>query len=213
MKTKIIFMIGFVLVCNISRAQTWNEWFRQKKTQKKYLIQQIAALKVYLNYLKKGYGIVQKGMKVVGDIKEGNFKSHDEYFTSLRSVNEIVSSSGKVSATIYYENLTIETIKHIIKDLEGTHVLTIEEREYVRSVGNNLFYLSERNVDEVKNLITANELEMKDDERLSRLLVLYEDAKDRFSFSRKFYNDNRVLILQREKELREVNELSQTIGL
>jgi hypothetical protein len=200
-------------VCNISQAQTWNEWFRQKKTQKKYLIQQIAALKVYLNYLKKGYGIVQKGMKVVGDIKEGNFKSHDEYFASLRSVNEIVSGSGKVSATLYYENLTIETIKYIIKDLEGTRVLTTEETEYVRSVGNNLFQLAERNVDEVKSIITATELEMKDDERLSRLLVLYEDAKDRFSFSRKFYNDNRVVILQREKELREVNEMSQTIGL
>ena len=46
-----------ILSTNIGHSQKWDEWFKQKKTQKKYLIQQIAALKVYLGYLKEGYDI------------------------------------------------------------------------------------------------------------------------------------------------------------
>lgn len=59
-----------------SKVQTFHEWFRQKKTQKKYLIQQIAALKVYLGYVQKGYSIAQKGLTTVSNIKKGNFDLH-----------------------------------------------------------------------------------------------------------------------------------------
>ena len=52
-------LILFVLAGGLSQAQTFNEWFRQKATQKKYLIQQIAALQVYLDYVQKGYAIAQ----------------------------------------------------------------------------------------------------------------------------------------------------------
>lgn len=54
--------MAFVFSFQLAEAQTFDEWFRQKKTQKKYLVQQIAALKVYLGYLKEGYEIAQKGM-------------------------------------------------------------------------------------------------------------------------------------------------------
>src|SRR5687768_615661 len=111
MKFRILIMSLLLFVVQSAHSQAWNEWFRQKKTQKKYLIQQIAALKVYLKYLKQGYGIVKKGMQVVGDIKEGNFNSHKEYFGSLREVNELISGSGKVSSTLYYESAILEMVK------------------------------------------------------------------------------------------------------
>lgn len=50
----ILFIMFFV---NRSHAQTWDEWFNQKSTQKKYLLQQIAAFEAYLSYAKKGYDI------------------------------------------------------------------------------------------------------------------------------------------------------------
>jgi hypothetical protein len=42
-----------LLFVQVSTAQTWSEWFSQKKTQKKYLLEQVAALKIYAGYLKK----------------------------------------------------------------------------------------------------------------------------------------------------------------
>lgn len=55
----IITLTIFVTVCN---AQTFAEWFKQKETQKKYLIQQIVAFQMYLGYVQKGYSIAQKGL-------------------------------------------------------------------------------------------------------------------------------------------------------
>ena len=43
-------------------AQTLAEWVSQKVTQKKYLLQQIAALQVYSGYLSKGYSIAKDGL-------------------------------------------------------------------------------------------------------------------------------------------------------
>jgi len=89
---RIIFLTA-IIMCVLAgqlSAQNWQEWFRQKKTQRKYLVQQIAALKVYLEYLKEGYAVAKKGLNLVGDIKDGNFNSHAEYFGSLKLVNPSV---------------------------------------------------------------------------------------------------------------------------
>ncbi len=64
MKT-ILLVIATVLLFQSANAQTWDEWFKQKKTQKKYLVQQIAALRVYLDYLKKGYTVVHNGLNTI----------------------------------------------------------------------------------------------------------------------------------------------------
>ncbi len=52
------------------QAQNWNEWFRQKKTQIRYYVEQISALQVYIDLGQKGYGIYQDGLTVINDIKQ-----------------------------------------------------------------------------------------------------------------------------------------------
>ena len=66
-------------------AQTVNEWVNQKSTQKKYLLQQIAALQVYINYAKKGYNIVSGGINTIRDIKKGDLNLHNTFFSSLKT--------------------------------------------------------------------------------------------------------------------------------
>ena len=61
--------LGDLLICfslcafsfQAAKAQTFAEWFQQKKTQIKYLTEQIAALEQYGNYVKQGYRIAQGG--------------------------------------------------------------------------------------------------------------------------------------------------------
>src|SRR5690242_12522106 len=102
---KIIIVIALMFSVQISNAQTFNEWLRQKKTQKQYLLQQVAALKVYLEYLKKGYKIVDKGLTIVGDIKQGKFDLDIEYLESLKNVNSAVSGSAKVASIVAYQRM------------------------------------------------------------------------------------------------------------
>ncbi|MCH5688762.1 conjugal transfer protein TraI [Niabella sp. W65] len=53
MKKILLFLLLVVSAGSNLQAQTFAEWFQQKKTQKKYLLQQIAALQVYIGYAKK----------------------------------------------------------------------------------------------------------------------------------------------------------------
>jgi hypothetical protein len=213
MKFRILIMSLLLFVMQSAYSQTWNEWFRQKKTQKKYLIQQIAALKVYLKYLKKGYGIAKKGMQVVGDIKEGNFNSHKEYFGSLKEVNEVISGSGKVSSTLYFEAAIIDMLKKIRNDADESTALTSEEKQYVHTVCDNLLKLSDEAVSDLQDLLTDSHLEMKDDERITRLAKMNGEARERFSYTRRLFNSNRLLIMQREKERKEVDNGEELINV
>ena len=96
---KKLLIISIVVLCaeNLS-AQTWAEWFRQKATQKKYLLQQIAALHVYSGYLSKGYSIAKDGLNTIKSIKNGDLLQHSNYFTSLVTVNPQIKRYKKVPA-------------------------------------------------------------------------------------------------------------------
>lgn len=71
---RLIVLILFAILSTDVKAQTFAEWFRQSATQKKYLLQQIAALQVYIGYVQKGYSIAKEGLSAISDIKHGEFK-------------------------------------------------------------------------------------------------------------------------------------------
>ncbi|ULT42931.1 conjugal transfer protein TraI [Niabella defluvii] len=71
MKKILLFLLLVVSAGSNLQAQTFAEWFQQKKTQKKYLLQQIAALQVYIGYAKKGYNIAKDGLNTIGGFTRG----------------------------------------------------------------------------------------------------------------------------------------------
>src|SRR3954469_16187075 len=90
---KTTFIISLLLAfAGQSQGQTFSEWFRQKKTQKKYLIEQIAALQVYTGYLEKGYSIVIEGLSQISNIKHSDFDLHADYFSSLKYINPSIKN-------------------------------------------------------------------------------------------------------------------------
>ncbi len=70
----------------------------QNKTQKEYLIEQIAQLKIYLELTEKGYKIAKEGLTTIGQIKRGEFKLHKNRFDSLLIVNPKIGSSSRLQA-------------------------------------------------------------------------------------------------------------------
>jgi len=202
--SKFILIFAFAICANISHAQTFNEWFRQKKTQKKYLLQQIAALRVYLDYLKKGYKIVDKGLTIVGDIKQGKFDLDIEYLESLGNVNSAVSGSAKVASIIGYQKKIMTEFRKLKSLANETAYFTDEERKYVESVYANMLRESELSLDELDRVLSNSDFEMTDDERVKRVDALYVDMKDKYTFTKSFSNSTQVLIAQRSQEDYEV---------
>lgn len=193
-----------------AQSPNWNEWFRQKKTQRKYLIQQIAALKVYLEYLKKGYDIAQKGLTTIGDIKNGTFNLDKDYFSSLKQVNPVVRNSPKVNAVLAYQHSIVKDFKKLYEDSRDEEMLTPEEIRYIENVYHNMLTECEDSIDELTLITTSGEAEMKDDERLHRLDKVHEDMLEKYAFTKDFTASVRLIILNRSKEKRETQELQKS---
>lgn len=203
MKFIMILITGMIL-STAAPAQTWNEWFKQKKTQKKYLVKQIALLRVYLGYLKKGYEIADKGLTTIHNIKNGDFNLHRDFFGSLKNVNPHIKNSAKVADIIAFQVYIIQNIKRVNNFCKNNEYFTPEEIRYVAAVYSNMLFLCDASISELLTIIRSNETEMKDDERLVRIDKLYDDMLDKHAFVQSFDSDVRLIARERERETRSV---------
>lgn len=200
-------VISLVLLSLGTQAQTpnANEWLRQKKTQRKYLIQQIAALKVYLEYLKKGYKIVDKGLTTIGEIKNGTFNLDKDYLNSLKQVSPVVKNSPKVKEVLVYHHSITSDFRKFLDDCRKDANLTSDEVHYIEDVYQNMLKECEVSIDELTVITTTGEAEMKDDERLLRLDKVHDDMQDKYAFIQGFISSTRLLSLERAKEKNQIN--------
>jgi len=208
---RITILLLVVLCCGAAQAQTpnGNEWFRQKKTQRKYLIQQIAALKVYLEYLKKGYMIVDKGLTTIGDIKDGTFTMDKDYVNSLKQVSPVVKNSPKLNEVIAYQNSIRKDLYKLVLESRKDENLSSDEVEYIEEVYKNMLEECEASIDELIVITTSGEAEMKDDERLLRLDKVHDDMQDKYAFTQDFISSTRLLCVGRAKEKNQIKRSEQ----
>jgi len=207
MKKACIVVIALVLMVYPAKAQdapNFNEWFKQKKTQIKYLVQQIAALQVYLGYLKKGYEIVDNGLTTIGNIKDGSFNQDQTYLNSLRTVSPVVRNAPEVQNILVYQQYIVKAFKGLQHFAAGNEYFTAQEREYINVVHLNMLRECQDSVDELNLILTAGETEMTDDDRLQRLGRVHEEMLDKYSYTRAFISSTQVLAFQRAKEDQEI---------
>lgn len=198
----------FVLLLNVIvspvQAQTFEEWFQQKKTQKKYLVQQIAALQVYIGYTKKGYKIAQEGLTTIGGFTRGELNLHTDFFNSLSTVHPEIRQSPKARAIVSLQRQIVREYNRTYSALGKTKAFTDDEMDYMEGVYRRLLEDCDRNLDELKDLITDDKLQMKDDERLERIERLYLDMQDKYTFEKSFGNEALVLATARKQEQKDI---------
>ena len=199
-------------VCGVS-AQTANEWVNQKSTQKKYLLQQIAALQVYINYAKKGYNIVSGGINTIRDIKKGDLNLHNTFFSSLKTINPKISRYAKVADIISYQVRIIKLARQTLQSIKEANQFSVEEIEYCKKVLDALLDDCIQSVTELLEIITPDKLQMTDDERLVRIDKLYGDMQDKFTFCNVMSEDIGLLALQRLSEQIEINRSKLINGI
>ncbi len=208
----ILYFSIFVIISNL-HSQTTEEWTQQKKTQKKYLLQQIAALQVYLGYAKKGYNIVTDGINTIRNIKNGDFNLHRDFLNRLKNVNPAIRRYAKVADIIAYQAKIIKQTKATLQQIRETKQFTESELDYCKLVFDNLLGECIKTVEELVLVTTSGELEMKDDERLKRIDGLYADVQDKYSFACSFSEDMGLLAVQRLGEQMEANRSKLINGI
>lgn len=204
MKKIILFSLLLVSVAGNLKAQTFAEWTRQKKTQKKYLLQQIAALQVYIGYAQKGYNIAKEGLATIGGFTRGEFDLHTGYFHSLKSVNPAIRRYVKVADIFSLQIKIVQNYNRSYRHLNGSNVISNNELAYVGRVFRRLLDDCDKVLEELLVITTDGKLEMKDDERMERIDMLYLNMQDKYTFSQSFSNDIKSLAASRIKEKTDV---------
>lgn len=201
-----LFAIG-LLVCGFplsGAAQTLGEFFKQKKTQKRYLLQQIAALQVYLGYAKKGYELVGSGLRTVRDISNGEFSLHNAFISSLKKVSPFVRNNSKVAEIIACQLGVMRAF-----DIGEKDKLPISSQLYVQDVKAHLLDECFKDLEELLLVVTAGKVEMSDSDRLDRLDKVYLSMMDKYSFALDFSSQVKLLIAGGTSEEQSINYLKK----
>ncbi|MCC8409330.1 hypothetical protein LJ707_10335 [Mucilaginibacter sp. UR6-1] len=199
-------MKAFIITCialvtfSVAHGQTWSEWFKQNKTQKKYLTQQIAALKVYIKYAQKGYKIAKEGLTTIGNITNGEFNLHEVFFNSLRMVNPEIKNYVRVADIIALQVKIVKEYNSTYSWLSRSDTFEGSELDYIERSYRRLLENCEALIDELIAVTTDSQLEMKDDERMERINRLYTQMQENWEFCRGFGNESKGLAIARLRD-------------
>lgn len=206
-------IIPFIMLYHDGNAQNFNEWFQQKKTQKEYLIGQIAAFQVYMDYLQKGYSIARKGLTVIGDIKKGEFSLHEDYFSSLKEIKPEIKNYVRVAQVIFIERKIMLMCHKTLIQVKQNEMIRSDEAAYITRVFDRLLDDGEMLVEELSLVVTPGKLEMTDEERITRIDAIYKDMVDKYSFLSHFTGHVRALANARSNEVNDIKMIQLIEGL
>jgi hypothetical protein len=179
---KKVLMVVAVLLFKYSGAQTQEEFFDQKKTQLRYLAEQIAALKEYARYVGQGYEIAQQGLQVVDDLKKGEFSLHKRYFDNLNIVKPQISGYWKVAA-IMLSSVRIAQACRLAHVNIRSGAFTTEERKYLNNVCLRVLREIDGVLADLKSVLATGNMQLSDEGRLVIIDNLFQSMLAHQKFS------------------------------
>ena len=184
-------------------AQTFSfgDLFGQAGKQKNYYLQQIAAYQAFESELKQGYNVVKNGLNGICDINTAELNAHTAYYQSLKQPGSSVKSNTQVQDILNWQT---EVNASFSQPFNG---LTDDEQTYVGTVKTSLLQACNNDLTDLQNLLATGKLQMTDDERLKRLAQIHTAMLDKYEFSRSFMNSIRLLLAQRQQDIKEIQTL------
>ncbi|RYJ44307.1 hypothetical protein [Flavobacterium beibuense] len=176
-----------------------------QSSQKKVLLQQIAALKVYGGYVQKGYSIARKGLNTISDFKDGEFSLHSTFFSALATVNPNIAGYDKIAKIIGLQ-LKILKQRQEASDLLYDDLYLGNERQYAERVFGRLMADCRENLDQLLVVLSDSSLVMEDSDRLARIDYLHGRMLDNYAFSKSFSAELEVLLASRQQDQNDINK-------
>jgi hypothetical protein len=150
---------------------------------------------------------------MIGDFKRGEFNLHTGYFNSLKNVNPKIKQYAKVADIMVMQVAIIKGYNRTRRQMQESGAFNGKELDYIIRVLGRLLDDCENTLDELITVTTDGNLEMKDDERLERIDILYQDMTDKYTFSQSFSNETMVLAASRIKENNDVQTSRALYGI
>jgi hypothetical protein len=210
---KLILLLFILLGSRASQSQGLREWFAQRKTQREYLIEQIAHLKLYLELAEKGYKIAQEGLTMISSFKRGEFELHKNRFDSLMIVRSVIGSYGNVERITDLHDLVNMICERGGADLEKTNQFTSQELDYCKTVYARLYNDGQVIITHLLATIRNGQLSLTDDERIERIDELLSQVQSNYRFAKDFYESTLALARQKARERKTIKNSLLLHGL
>lgn len=181
--------------------------------QRKELLLQIAALQVYIDYARKGYSVVSKGLNFIGDAKRGEVNLHGDYFTSLLKINPKVRNYYKAAEILSMQFKIMKIYKRTYAELKGNDLLHGSELDYIERSFERLLGNCNDTLDQLLVVTTDSKLELKDDQRIERIDALHKMMLEDYNFCLSFSNEAKLLSLSKTREKGDVRNAGAIYGL
>jgi hypothetical protein len=185
-------------------GQNLAEWTRQKKTQIRYLTDQVAALQVYISCTAEGYTIARKGLGLIGVSGDRDLGMHVGYFSSLRQVNPNLKNHRDVAEVMTLQISIVSICEHSRSYVITSGLFTEREISYILGVHKKILDDVAQSMAEMIRLLTPGDFLMKDNERIEGVRRIWRKMKDNSGFALRFRDEWAVLGAARLKEGREV---------
>lgn len=192
-----------------AQAQTFAEWFSQKKTQKKYLLQQIAALQVYSTYLKQGYGIATNGLGSISGYLKSENDLHQTYYNRLKTADPAVRNNTMVKEIMAWQ----QDILKRTQEINQATGMTLAEKNYLASVGAAVLKDCDQQLSALQNVVTDNKMEMNDAERLGLITKIHTAMQANYQFTSSFAAQVKIVALRRQQEQNQVAVSKKVYGI
>ncbi|SEJ52936.1 hypothetical protein SAMN05216327_11241 [Dyadobacter sp. SG02] len=184
MKKKCVLLTFFLLFAlGESRAQLFKEWFRQNRTQRQYLKEQIVQLKLYLELTKKGYKIAKAGLNTIHQIKNCEFKLHKNRFDSLLVVKSGITSLSRLQHISDLHGSVNEIYEELPRDIEACQGLSPAQKRQFNDVLTEFYDDSQVLVYGFFAVVRDGQLSMTDDERIKRIEHFYVEFEKNYMFA------------------------------
>jgi hypothetical protein len=208
---KAAILLLLMLLANLCQAQKFREWFRQKKTQKQYLIEQIAQLRIYLELTEKGYKIAKEGLSTIGEIKRGELSLHKNRFDSLLIVNSNIGSLGRLGQITDLHGRVNQTCQKLPAGLGSA--FDLQQMAYINRVLKLVYDDCQSVLSNLLLVIRSGNLSMTDDERIRRIELCFQQMQHNYSFVKDFDQKTRLLASQLEREKAAIDTQKNIHGL
>lgn len=208
---KFIILIMIVMESLFCKGQTTDEWIRQKKTQIRYLKNQIVANKVYIDYLCKGYSIARKGLNTIKQIKSGDFNLHNKFFQLLEECSPYVKKYGRLRELVLLQFTIERELRNFSVLIDQHSVLSAQEQKRLISFESGIRSELSNSVNHLSFVLDNNNMSMTDDERFMWIDEMYNEMQTLARELRSISIEQVLLIKNRQMELRDI-EFSKKIN-
>lgn len=206
---RIYLVIGLLTLALKADAQTFAEWFKQKSTQKKYLLEQISALQVYSTYLRKGYSVAKGGLgSITGALLNEN-GLHSGYYGKMVRVDPAIAGNGQVKEILRWQ----QDIITLFDRVEKLQLLKPAEQKYMIAVRTSVFQDCERLISTLQEVISDNKMQMAAADRINLITRLHGEMQGNYRFTVNFTGQAKVYSRLMEQENHNIKIIRQAHGL